>query len=97
MSLSREDILKIANLAHLKVEEDEIEPLRSKLSSVLEYVGQLSEVDVRGVEPVAHIAGVSNVLREDSAVPAERAVREALLNAAPQREGNLVKVKAVFH
>lgn len=96
MSLSREEILKIANLAHLKVAEDEIEPLRAKLSSVLEYVGQLSEVDVKGIEPAAHITGVSNVLRPDTVQTTPPDVREALLNAAPSREGDLVKVKAVF-
>ncbi len=96
MSLSREEILKIANLAHLNVAEDEIESLRAKLSSVLEYVGQLSEVDVQGVEPAAHITGVSNVLRDDVVKTTSANVREALLTAAPAREGDLVKVKAVF-
>lgn len=96
MSLSREEILKIANLAHLKVTEDELEPLRAKLSSVLEYVSQLSEVDVRGIEPAAHITGVHNVLRDDEVRTVSPEVREALLNAAPAREGDLVKVKAVF-
>ncbi|MFA5853902.1 MAG: Asp-tRNA(Asn)/Glu-tRNA(Gln) amidotransferase subunit GatC [Patescibacteria group bacterium] len=96
MSLSREEILKIANLAHLKVAEDEIETLQAKLSSVLEYVGQLSEVDVTGIEPAAHITGVSNVLRDDVVKTTPVEVRESLLNAAPSREGDLVKVKAVF-
>ncbi|WKZ29386.1 MAG: Asp-tRNA(Asn)/Glu-tRNA(Gln) amidotransferase subunit GatC [Patescibacteria group bacterium] len=96
MSLSREEILKIANLAHLKLAEDEIETFRAQLSSVLEYVGQLSEVDVRGIEPAAHIAGVSNVLRADEVKTTPTEVREALLNAAPEREGDAVKVKAVF-
>lgn len=96
MSLSREEILKIANLAHLKVTEDELEPLRAKLSSVLDYVGQLAEVDVRGIEPAAHITGVHNVLREDAVKLTSAEAREALLDAAPAREGDLIKVKAVF-
>lgn len=96
MSLSREEILKISELAHIKLADDEIEKFRDQMSSVLEYVGQLSDVDVKGVEPAAHISGVSNVLRDDVVLPADRATRDALLEEAPEREGDLIKVKAVF-
>jgi len=96
MSLSREEILKISELAHIGLAEDEIEKFRDQMSSVLEYVGHLSEVDVKGVEPAAHISGVSNVLRDDVVKDCDPAVREALLDAAPAREGDLIKVKAVF-
>ncbi len=96
MSLSRAHILKTAELAHLKVTEEEIEKFQRQLSSVLEYVSQLSEADVTGIEPAAHITGVSNVLRADEVRPASKELREALLEAAPAREGDLVKVKAVF-
>lgn len=96
MALTREEIMKIAGLAHLRLAEDEIETFREQLSSVLEYVGQLSEVDVQGVEPAAHITGVSNVLRRDEAVAISAADREALLEEAPEHEGDLIKVKAVF-
>jgi aspartyl-tRNA(Asn)/glutamyl-tRNA(Gln) amidotransferase subunit C len=96
MSLSREDIQKISELAHIRLAESEIETFRGQMSSVLDYVGQLSAVDVKGVEPAAHISGVHNVLREDEVRPIDRATRDALLEAAPAREGDLVKVKAVF-
>lgn len=96
MSLSREEILKIAALAHLKLTDDEMEKFQKQLSSVLDYVSQLSEADVKGIEPAAHITGVSNVLRTDEVRTTPEAVRDALLDAAPAREGDLVKVKAVF-
>lgn len=97
MSLTKEDILRIAELAHLKLTEEEIGKFGEQLSSILEYVGQLSQVDVAGVEPAAHITGVSNVLRRDEVRPTAEAVRQALLKAAPDREGDLIKVKSVFH
>ena len=97
MSLSREQILKVAQLAHLKLTEEELETFQVQISSVLDYVGQLSKVDVRGIEPAAHITGVSNVLRADEVRPTPADVRQALLEAAPAREGDLVKVKAVFN
>ena len=96
MSLSREEILKISELAHIALTEDEIETFRHQMSSVLEYVDRLGSVDVKGIEPAAHITGVSNVLREDAVMATDPAVRQALLDAAPAREGDLIKVKAVF-
>jgi aspartyl-tRNA(Asn)/glutamyl-tRNA(Gln) amidotransferase subunit C len=96
MSLSREEILKISELAHIKLADDEIETFRHQMSSVLEYVDRLAEVDVKGIEPAAHITGVSNVLRDDVVMPTDAATRKALLDSAPAREGDLIKVKAVF-
>ena len=96
MSLSREEILKISELAHIRLAEDEVEKFRDQMSSVLDYVGQLSDVDVQGIEPAAHISGVSNVLRDDVVMPADPATRAALLDEAQEREGDLIKVKAVF-
>ena len=96
MSLSREEILKISELAHIKLADDEIEKFRDQMSSVLEYVGQLANVDVKGIEPAAHISGVSNVLRDDVVMSTDPATRKALLEEAPALEGDLIKVKAVF-
>jgi aspartyl-tRNA(Asn)/glutamyl-tRNA(Gln) amidotransferase subunit C len=96
MSLTKEHILRIAELAHLRLAEDEIDKFGEQLSSVLDYVGQLSQVDVTGLEPAAHITGVSNVLRRDEVLTTEPSIRKALLDAAPEREGDLIKVKPVF-
>lgn len=96
MSLSREEILKISELAHIRLADDEVERFRGQMSSVLAYVDRLADVDVTGLEPTAHVTGVHDVLRDDAVRPADAAEREALLAAAPARQGDLVKVKAVF-
>ncbi len=96
MHLTKDDVLRIAELANLRLTEEEIGTSGGQLSSILEYVGQLSKVDVAGLEPVAHITDVSGVLRNDEVRPTDRIVRAALLDAAPEREGDLVKVKTVF-
>ncbi len=96
MSLKRDDVLRVAELAHLRLTEEEINAFGGQLSSILDYVSQLSQADVAGIEPVAHITGVSNVLRDDALLPPDPALRHVLLDAAPAREGDLVKVKAVF-
>jgi aspartyl-tRNA(Asn)/glutamyl-tRNA(Gln) amidotransferase subunit C len=96
MALDRKDVEKIAALAHLKLAADEIETFRGQLSSILEYVGKLADVDTRGIEPTAHASGVKNVLREDVVRPNDKETTDALLAAAPKREGDYIKVKAVF-
>jgi aspartyl-tRNA(Asn)/glutamyl-tRNA(Gln) amidotransferase subunit C len=96
MAFERKDIEHIAELSHLGLSEQEIETFRGQISSILEYIGKLSDAGVKDVEPTAHITGVTNVLREDVVTPCDPAVREALLDAAPGREGDYIKVKAVF-
>ena len=96
MSLTREEVKHIAKLARLELTEEEITRYQQELSLILEYIGQLSEVDTSGVEPTAQVAGLVNRFREDVAVPADEATRERLLEAAPKREGDYFKVKAVF-
>jgi len=90
------DVMKIAGLAHLSLDPAESEKLGSQVASILEYVDKLREVDASGVEPTAHVTGVSNVLRDDAVRDCPRDVRDALLEAAPAREGDYLKVKAVF-
>ena len=96
MELEAKDVEHIAALSHLKLDEDEKETFRQQLSSVLDYVGRLSQVDTRGIEPTAHITGVVNVLRDDVVRDCDPETRETLLKAAPAMEGGHVKVKAVF-
>ena len=96
MHLERKDIEHIAELAHLGLSEEEKETFRGQLSSILEYVGKLSTAGVKDVEPTAHITGVTNVLRADEVKDRDPAVREALLKAAPRREGDYIKVNNVF-
>jgi aspartyl-tRNA(Asn)/glutamyl-tRNA(Gln) amidotransferase subunit C len=96
MELERKVVDRIAALAHVDIPEEEAETFRRQLSSIIEYVGTLTEIDTRDTEPTAHITGVANVLREDEVKPADSKTREALLKSAPMREGDYVKVKAVF-
>lgn len=96
MELERKDVERIAALAHLRLDENEKETFRQQLSSVLDYVGRLSQVDARGVEPTAHVTGVVNVLRDDVVRDCDPETRDALLKSAPSLENGHVKVKAVF-
>jgi aspartyl-tRNA(Asn)/glutamyl-tRNA(Gln) amidotransferase subunit C len=80
MSISRQDIEKVALLARLQLTEDELSKMTSELAQIVGYVDQLREVNTEGVEPMAHAIELSNVFRDDVVIQSlPRA--EALANA----------------
>ena len=83
MSFTREEIEHLAKLARLELSEEEIVRYQGEMGRILDYVGELREVDTKGVEPTAQVTGLVNRLREDIAVPSDEATRECLLDAAP--------------
>lgn len=65
VSLSDEDVKKVARLAALEIKEADIPNVREKLNSLIEYVDTLSEIPTRGVAPTFHVHGTSNIFRDD--------------------------------
>jgi aspartyl-tRNA(Asn)/glutamyl-tRNA(Gln) amidotransferase subunit C len=96
MSLTIEQTEAIARLARLGLEPDELAAMSRQLSTVLDYVSQLQELDTTGVVPMNHVVPLENVLADDVLRPDDPVEREAILAAFPEREGDLLKVKAVF-
>jgi len=64
-SLSKEDIIHLAHLAHLTLSDEEIEMYGPQLSSIIEYISKLEELDTKNIEPANQVTGLDNVLRED--------------------------------
>jgi aspartyl-tRNA(Asn)/glutamyl-tRNA(Gln) amidotransferase subunit C len=79
--IEREQVLHVARLARLRLAEDEIEPMASELSAVLEHVAHIGELDLDGVEPSTHVVEVSGRLRADEPEPC--LPREVALAQAP--------------
>lgn len=97
MKLTREQVVHVAKLARLGLTEAEIEKFQSQLSSILDYVEQLNEVDTEGVPPTAQVTGLLNIKREDEVKKPNLAEPEKLLEQSPlPRENNQIKVKSVF-
>lgn len=94
MKLTADEVTQIARLARLRLTDKETEEYRQQLSEILGYVEQLSEVDTEGVEPTAQVSGQTNVLATDEVT--NQPDPENLLKGAPEREGNQIKVRAVF-
>lgn len=63
--LSREDVLKLAQLARLNLEDSEVEEFASEMTAILNYVEQLGTVDVKGLKQTNQITGLTNVTSKD--------------------------------
>ena len=94
MTLSREDVLHIAHLARLGIDDSEVDRFASQLSAILYYFATLQALDTTGVEPTANPIPLVNVMREDVVTPS--LPRDAVLANAPETEDGLIRVRAVL-
>ena len=94
MPVSRDDVIRTAQLAKLRLSEQEVETLRGELNNIFQYIDQLHEVNTDNVEPLHHVLERFNVLDEDIAhdcLPKEKALREA-----PDRTEEFFRVPRVI-
>ncbi len=94
MSLTNDDVAKVALLARLRLSPDELATFTGQLNAIVDFVNQLQEPDTEGVEPLAHGIEVRNVFRDDVRGPA--LPREKALANAPQRNDEGFLVPAVL-
>ncbi len=91
--ISKEEVKHIAKLARLGLTEEGIEKFQKELSSILDYIEKLKEVDILGIEPASHAIKVENVMREDGVKPLGN---KNILDLAPDKKDGFLKVKSVF-
>jgi aspartyl-tRNA(Asn)/glutamyl-tRNA(Gln) amidotransferase subunit C len=99
MKISREDVLRVAELAHLELAPAEVDTYREQLDSILSYVAKLEELDVSKVEPMAQVlfraeGDVHPELREDTLRPCD--VADAVLSGAPESAKPFFRVPKVI-
>ena len=94
MSVPHLDVRYVADLVRLRLSDAEIAELQPQLDHVLEYIAQLNEVNVDGIEPTAHASAVYNVFRAD--VPRDTFTQEqATANAPHSGSGLFIVPKAL--
>ena len=93
MSLDPATVRRIAKLARLHLEEQDVAGIQADLNGILGWIEQLNEVDVDGIEPLTGAATMALRLRDD--VVTEPDLREAVLSNAPDREGPFYAVPKV--
>ncbi len=95
MSLSREEVQKIANLGRLSLGEAEIEKLGKDLSKMLDYVGTLGELDTSNTEPMVGALEFTHIVRSDEVIATSATERAAMLANAPDSEETYIKVPSM--
>lgn len=94
MSLTPEQVKRIAHLARIEVSETEALTTQGHLNGIFELIEQMQAVDTRGIEPMAHAQDLSQRLREDAVSEGDR--RAAYQAVAPETEAGLYLVPKVI-
>ena len=94
MKISKDDVIKVSELARLEVKEEELDKFTEQLGNILEYIEQLNELDTNNVEPTSHVLDISTPLREDKVV--EWLNTEEVLQNAPESEDDFFVVPQVI-
>lgn len=94
MSIDKQTARRVAHLARIEVDESELEPLAARLSGILDFMEQLGEVDIEGVEPMTSVTPMQLKRRED--VVTDGGIQDKVLANAPDaREGFFAVPKVV--
>lgn len=94
MSLTTDEVSKVAKLARLQLEPAELEQFAGQLGKIVDFVDQLSEVDTEGVQEMAHPLDVDTVVRPD--VVTEGLSRGESLANSPNQDGEYFLVPPVM-
>jgi aspartyl-tRNA(Asn)/glutamyl-tRNA(Gln) amidotransferase subunit C len=94
MKISKEEVLYVAHLARLELDDAAVEKFADQIDTILDYVDKLKRVDTTNVKPTSHAIALSNAFREDE--EREHLDRELALANAPEKEdGSFVVPKVV--
>jgi aspartyl-tRNA(Asn)/glutamyl-tRNA(Gln) amidotransferase subunit C len=98
MKISREDVVRVAELAYLELSETELETYRAQIDEILEYIGKLNELDTANVEPMAQVLTLDQTadatLREDTVAPC--GIAAEILPQAPDPDPPFFRVPKVI-
>ena len=94
MKITKKEVLYVADLARLDLDDAAIEKFAEQIGDVLEYVDKLNEVNTEGLRPTSHAISLTNAFREDELrQPLDR--DKALANAPEKEDGNFIVPKVV--
>jgi aspartyl-tRNA(Asn)/glutamyl-tRNA(Gln) amidotransferase subunit C len=79
--IDREQVLQVAALARLRLDDEEVERMARELSGILDHIEKISELDLEGVPPTSHVVEVEDALRPDEPQPS--LPRDVVLGEAP--------------
>ncbi len=94
MSLSLDDVRRVANLARIEISEDEARIVLAELSGIFNLIEQMQAVDTSAIKPMSHAQDVVQRLRADAVTEIDQ--RELFQSVAPQVEAGLYLVPKVI-
>lgn len=94
--ITKQEVQHIAKLARLGLISDEIEKFQKDLSSILDYIEKLKEVDISDIEPTSSSVLVENIMRNDEVRSMKPEVKRKIIEQAPGTKDSYVRVKSVF-
>jgi aspartyl-tRNA(Asn)/glutamyl-tRNA(Gln) amidotransferase subunit C len=94
MKITREEVIHVARLARLELDETDIETFSHQIGTILEYFDTLNQVDTQGVKPTSHAIFLTNAFREDEIKP--HLDREKAMANAPEKENGYFLVPRVI-
>lgn len=94
--LSKTTVQHIASLARIKLSAKDSSKFSQELSAILDYINLLSEVNTIDIPPMAQVAGLKNVWRQDQVQVNQCLSQEHVLSNAPKKRNGFFKVKSVF-
>jgi len=92
--ITKEEVTKVAQLARLKLNDNQLEKHAEQLEKILDYIKQLEEINTENIPCTTRAIEVVNVMRQDQQQTFENT--EELLNLAPSRENNFFKVPKII-
>jgi aspartyl-tRNA(Asn)/glutamyl-tRNA(Gln) amidotransferase subunit C len=94
MLLTNDDVKKVASLAKLDFDEQELSRFTEQMAKIVSFVEKLNEVETDGIDPMSHPLGLDSVLRQDLNV--QGLIREEALSNAPSHDSECFLVPAVL-
>lgn len=91
--LTNDEVRHIAKLARLHLTDQEVEKFASQLTSILDYVNILSEVDTDGIAETSQVTGLTNISEEDEIKPSQSKPEELLATTELEIDTNQILVK----
>lgn len=94
--LTKADVVHVAKLAKLNLSDSEINKFLPQLSSIIDFIGQLNEVDVKNVEPTAQVTGLENVYRVDGLNSSNYLTQDEAISGTDKTYNGYFKVPAIL-
>lgn len=94
MRLSKEEVVYVAKLARLGLSDDEVARMQDQLSSILEHIAELNELDTDAIPPTAQVITLTNIVRPDTITGSLS--RDAVLANAPRQSDGFFEVQTIL-